>query len=50
LNAVAAVAGAQNLFDEYPSANPEGEVAGLIDPEQSPSGFYYVRGTWRPAL
>ena len=44
--------GAQNLFDEYPSTNPNGEVAGLIYPEQSPFGFnggyYYVRGTWRP--
>ena len=44
--------GAQNLFDEYPSTNPHGEVTGLIYPEQSPfsfnGGFYYVRGTWRP--
>ncbi len=48
------LAGAQNLFDEYPSKNPKGEVAGLIYPEQSPFGFnggyYYVRGTWRPAF
>ncbi len=46
--------GAQNLFDEYPSTNPNGEVAGLIYPEQSPFGFnggyYYVRGTWRPSF
>ena len=46
--------GAQNLFDEYPSTNPNGEVAGLIYPEQSPFGFnggyYYVRGTWRPTF
>ena len=46
--------GVQNLFDEYPSTNPNGEVAGLIYPEQSPFGFnggyYYVRGTWRPSF
>ena len=46
--------GAQNLFDEYPSTNPNGEVAGLIYPEQSPFGFnggyYYVRGSWRPTF
>ena len=46
--------GVQNLFDEYPSTNPNGEVAGLIYPEQSPFGFnggyYYVRGTWRPGF
>jgi len=50
----AVLVGVQNLFDEYPSTNPAGEVAGLIYPEQSPygfnGGFYYVRGTWRPAL
>ena len=42
--------GAQNLFDEYPSTNPAGEVAGLIYPETSPfsfnGGFYYVRARW----
>ena len=46
--------GVQNLFDEYPSKNPNGEVAGLIYPEQSPfsfnGGHYYVRGTWRPGF
>ena len=46
--------GVQNLFDEYPGTNPNGEVAGLIYPEQSPfgfnGGFYYVRGTWRPTF
>ena len=42
--------GLQNAFDEYPMANPNGEVAGLIYPEQSPygfnGGFYYLRATW----
>ena len=42
--------GAQNLLDEYPSTNPNGEVAGLIYPETSPfgfnGGFYYLRGVW----
>ena len=42
--------GLQNAFDEYPSTNPHGEVAGLIYPEQSPfsfnGGFYYLRATW----
>ena len=51
---VTVLVGAQNLFDEYPSENPNGEVAGLIYPEQSPfsfnGGFYYVRGTWRPSF
>ena len=51
---VIVLVGAQNLFDEYPSENPNGEVAGLIYPEQSPfsfnGGFYYVRGTWRPSF
>ncbi len=46
--------GLQNAFDEYPSTNPNGEVAGLIYPEQSPfgfnGGFYYFRATWRPAF
>ena len=49
---VSILLGAQNLFDEYPSTNPNGEVAGLIYPEQSPfgfnGGFYYMRATWRP--
>ena len=44
------VLGAQNLFDEYPSTNPAGEVAGLIYPESSPfgfnGGFYYLRASW----
>jgi len=39
--------GAQNVFDEYPSKNPKGEVAGLVYPEGSPfgfnGGFYYLR-------
>ncbi len=43
-------AGVQNAFDEYPSTNPHGEVAGLIYPEQSPfsfnGGFYYFRAIW----
>ena len=43
--------GLQNAFDEYPSTNPNGEVAGLVYPEQSPfgfnGGFYYVRAQWR---
>ena len=43
--------GAQNVFDEYPSTNPNGEVAGLIYPEQSPfgfnGGFYYLRAQYR---
>ena len=42
--------GVQNAFDEYPMMNPNGEVAGLIYPEQSPfgfnGGFYYLRATW----
>ncbi len=42
--------GAQNVFDEYPSKNPVGEVAGLVYPEGSPfgfnGGFYYVRARW----
>ena len=42
--------GAQNALDEYPDINPNGEVAGLIYPEQSPFGFgggyYYMRATW----
>ncbi len=46
--------GLQNLLDEYPSTNPNGEVAGLIYPEQSPfsfnGGFYYFRATWTPAF
>ena len=49
--------GAQNVFDEYPSANPisdAGDGIGLIYPEQSPygfnGGFYYFRATWRPAF
>ena len=44
------LAGVQNAFDEYPSINPHGEVAGLLYPEQSPfsfnGGFYYLRATW----
>ena len=43
--------GMQNAFDEYPSTNPHGEVAGLVYPEQSPfgfnGGFYYFRAQWR---
>ena len=43
-------AGAQNVFDEYPEKNPNGEVAGLIYPESSPwgfnGGFYYLRASW----
>ena len=44
------IGGLQNAFDEYPTNNPHGEVAGLIYPEQSPfgfnGGFYYLRATW----
>ena len=43
--------GLQNAFDEYPSTNPHGEVAGLIYPEQSPfsfnGGYYYLRLNWQ---
>ena len=43
--------GVQNAFDEYPSTNPHGEVAGLVYPEQSPfgfnGGFYYLRAQYR---
>ena len=43
--------GLQNAFDEYPSTNPHGEVAGLVYPEQSPfgfnGGFYYLRAQYR---
>ncbi|MYA15457.1 MAG: TonB-dependent receptor, partial [Gammaproteobacteria bacterium] len=43
--------GVQNAFDEYPSTNPNGEVAGLVYPEQSPfsfnGGFYYLRAAYR---
>ena len=50
-NSVSLLFGLQNVFDEYPSTNPHGEVAGLIYPEQSPfgfnGGFYYVRAQWR---
>ena len=46
--------GVQNVFDEYPSKNPNGEVAGLIYPEQSPfsfnGGYYYVRASWSPVF
>ncbi|MCE2423920.1 MAG: TonB-dependent receptor, partial [Pseudomonadales bacterium] len=42
---------ATDAFDEYPSTNPHGEVAGLVYPEQSPfgfnGGFYYFRAQWR---
>lgn len=51
------LAGAQNIFDEYPSTNPgsaAGDSIGLIYPEQSPfgfnGGFYYFRATWRPSF
>ncbi len=43
--------GLQNAFDEYPSTNPHGNVAGLIYPEQSPfsfnGGYYYLRANWQ---
>ncbi len=43
---VTLVIGADNVLDEYPEENPQGEVAGLIYPEGSPFGFnggyYYV--------
>ena len=41
--------GLQNIFDTYPTTNPNGNIAGLIYPEQSPYGFnggyYYMRAT-----
>ena len=44
------VAGAQNVFDQYPQRNPNGNVAGLVYPESSPfgfnGGFYYLRAIW----
>ena len=50
-DSVSLLFGLQNVFDEYPSTNPHGEVAGLIYPEQSPFGFngsyYYLRAQWR---
>ena len=50
-DSVSLLFGLQNVFDEYPSTNPHGEVAGLVYPEQSPfgfnGGFYYVRAQWR---
>ena len=50
-DSVSLLFGLQNAFDEYPSTNPHGEVAGLIYPEQSPFGFngsyYYLRAQWR---
>ena len=49
-DSVSVLVGLQNAFDEYPSTNPHGEVAGLIYPEQSPFGFnggyYYLRASW----
>ena len=43
--------GGNNLFDEYPQKNPNGDAAGLIYPEGSPfsfnGGFYYLRATWQ---
>ena len=50
-DSVSLLFGLRNIFDEYPSTNPHGEVAGLVYPEQSPFGFnggyYYVRAQWR---
>lgn len=50
-DSVSLLVGLQNAFDEYPTTNPHGEVAGLIYPEQSPFGFnggyYYFRAQWR---
>ncbi|MYD98661.1 MAG: TonB-dependent receptor [Gammaproteobacteria bacterium] len=50
-DALSVLFGLQNAFDEYPSTNPHGEVAGLVYPEQSPfgfnGGFYYFRAQWR---
>ncbi len=50
-DSISVLFGIRNVFDEYPSTNPQGEVAGLIYPEQSPFGFnggyYYLRTTWR---
>ena len=44
------VAGAQNLFDEYPSKNPYALIVGAKYPESSPYGFnggyYYFRAIW----
>ena len=50
-DSVTIVAGAQNLFDEYPTANPWDFVVGAKYPESSPygfnGGFYYMRAIWK---
>ena len=50
-DAVTIVAGAQNLFDEYPTANPWEGIVGARYPESSPygfnGGFYYMRAIWQ---
>ena len=50
-DSVSLLFGLQNVFDEYPSTNPHGEVTGLVYPEQSPfgfnGGFYYLRARYR---
>jgi iron complex outermembrane receptor protein len=47
---VTVVAGAQNLFDEYPTENPWSDIVGAEYPESSPygfnGGFWYLRAVW----
>ena len=45
------VAGAQNLFDNYPTENPHAEILGAKYPRVSPygfnGGFYYFKAIWK---
>ena len=45
------VAGAQNLFDNYPTENPHAEILGARYPRVSPygfnGGFYYFKAIWK---
>ena len=49
-DSLSVVAGAQNLFDQYPSKNPFATIVGAKYPESSPYGFnggyYYFRAIW----
>ena len=49
-DSLSVVAGAQNLFDQYPSKNPYATIVGAKYPESSPYGFnggyYYFRAIW----
>ena len=51
-DALSVLVGLSNAFDTYPDTNPNGEVAGLIYPEQSPygfnGGFTYLRLSYSP--